>query len=974
MTYPAYPTRKNNNSGCWLSAVITFCLVILLVVAGLFLPPFDLYNRLFGEEYTILAQPGDTVATEDNGLQIAAAENFVSEDFGVQPGSIARQIFDAGTAENAPWLTAARSSLPQELALQTPLYTLKTNQDDVPGTLILSLAQPAGINADVLDVYGWYSSETGGRWHFLPAQPVGNRLEVITDTMPDAVAVFQAAPPLSAHVLLAYDVTRILTPEVAQVTTMVAPAGLQPTLNGKITGSLAPGFVTNSTYMVAPVIRNFADPRAVDIETVTSILSNAALRRTHIAELTAIASGSGFDGVWIDYRGIPLEQRDNFSLFIQELNSSLRNFGLLLGVVVPAAENTSGIWETGAYDWRAIGANSEFVQINLGINPRWFTPGTNQPIEALLRWTKGEISRYKVLLGLSAQSVREIDNTLTTIGYDEGLAGLGNVQIEAPKISATGSIEPGTELRAYLDGMDALAGIDTVINTPYIDYLNTDKSLLARVWLTTGAALRFRMDSTIPFALGGVAFYDLLSDDIADNVLSAIADYSTNLPAAPSPADLVLRWRIEGSAGLIGEKTTGINEDLIVTLAAPDGNYAINVVVEGNGQDIESPRTGVQVAQFRPTETPTPLPTATPTLIPSPTPTNAPIVPTAPAVANNNAGGAAPVSNQAAPSGSGFAANRPGSGSIALGQFEYGGHVSSATSGRAIVAMQRAGMTWMKVQIRFYRGNNSVPTDQIGAAHASGFKILIGTVGNPIELLGGGESYLQEYAAWVGNIAAAGADAIEVWNEPNLDREWPEGQISGGGYARMLQMAYGAIKSANPNTIVISGAPAPTGAEAAYPGKVVNDDRFLRELVAAGGLNWMDCLGVHYNEGIVPPSQTGGDPRGEYYTRYFQSMLNVYSGAVGGQRPLCFTELGYLTPEGYPPLDPYFAWAENVTLAQQAAWLAQAAAISSQSGKVRLMIVWNIDYQRYDTDPQAGFAIIRPDGGCPACDALAAAR
>lgn len=965
MTYPAYPPRKNNNAGCWLSGLVTLCLVILLVVAGLFLPPFDLYNRLFGEEYTLLKQVGDSVATSDNGLQIAAAEDFADDNFGINPGMMARQSFEAGTAENIPWLAAARRSLPPELALQTPVYTLKTNQA-VPGMLVLSLARPAGIDPDVLDVYGWYSDDTGGRWHFLPAQPVGNRLETTLDQLPDAVAVFQAAPPVSPHVLLAYDVTSILTPETAQVATMIAPAGLQPTLDGKITGSLAPGFVTNSTYMVMPVIRNFADPRAIDTQTVTTIISSSTLRRTHVEELTAIASGSGFDGVFIDYRGIPMEQRDNFSLFIQELNASLKNFGLLLGVVVPVAENTAGIWETGAYDWRAIGTHSDFVQINPGINPRLFTPDANQPIEALLRWTKGEISRYKVLLGLSVLSVREIDDAVTPIGYDEGLAGLGDVKVEAPKISDTGSIEPGTEIRAYLDGMDALAGVDTVINTPYIDYLNHDNSPLARVWLTTGDALRFRMDSTVPFALGGVAFYDLLSDDIAENILNTIADFTTGLPAAPAPADLVLHWRIEGSEGLVGEATTGINEDLFITLAAPDGNYAINVVVQSSGQQIESPRTGVQVAQFRPTATPTPLPTATPTPIPSPTPTNAPIIPTA---------GAAPGGGQqAAPSGGGFAANAPGSGSIVAGQFEYGGHVSSATSGRAIVAMQRAGMHWMKVQVRFYRGNNAVPTGEIGAAHANGFKVLIGTVGNPIELLGGGDNYLQEYTAWLGSIAAAGADAIEVWNEPNLDREWPEGQISGGAYARMLQMAYGAIKSANGNTMVISGAPAPTGAEAAYPGKVVNDDRFLRELVAAGGLQWMDCLGAHYNEGIVPPNQTSGDPRGEYYTRYFQSMLNVYAGIVGGQKPICFTELGYLTPEGFPPLDPYFGWAANVTLAQQSAWLAQAAAIASQSGRVRLMIIWNIDYQRYDSDPQAGYAIIRPDGSCPACDALAAAR
>jgi hypothetical protein len=174
--------------------------------------------------------------------------------------------------------------------------------------------------------------------------------------------------------------------------------------------------------------------------------------------------------------------------------------------------------------------------------------------------------------------------------------------------------------------------------------------------------------------------------------------------------------------------------------------------------------------------------------------------------------------------------------------------------------------------------------------------------------------------------------------------------------------------------MVISGAPAPTGAEGAYPGKVMNDDRWVGELVAAGGAQWMDCLGAHYNEGIVGPSQTVGDPRDNYYTRYFPGMLNTYWNLIGGQRPICFTELGYLTPEGFPPLPSYFSWAQNVTLQQQAAWLAEAAAIASQSGKVRLMIVWNIDFTAYGSDPQAGYAIIRPDGGCPACEALARAR
>jgi hypothetical protein len=233
---------------------------------------------------------------------------------------------------------------------------------------------------------------------------------------------------------------------------------------------------------------------------------------------------------------------------------------------------------------------------------------------------------------------------------------------------------------------------------------------------------------------------------------------------------------------------------------------------------------------------------------------------------------------------------------------------------------------------------------------------------------------MDQFASFLGGVAGMGPDAIEVWNEPNLDREWPTGQISGATYADLLRRAYQAIKGANGSVMVISGAPAPTGAEGAYPGQVVNDDHWIQQMIDAGGLQYMDCLGAHYNEGIVDPSQRSGDPRDGYYTRYFFGMLDTYWNLIGGQKPICFTELGYLTPEGYPPLPGFFSWAQNVTLQQQAAWLAKAAALASQSGRVRLMIVWNVDFTTYGSDPQAGYAMVRANGSCPACDAMAAAR
>jgi hypothetical protein len=944
-----------SNSGCsTVVAIVTALAVFLMVAAGLFLPPFSLYDRLFGVQYVRLEAVQDVAGTADNSLRVSASQPGV----GVALDTTSLYSFLSASDAEAGWIAAARAAVPAHLALQSSVYRLQTDAS-ANVTFTYDLALPAAASPDVIDVYGF--DEGAGRWVFLPSNRQGERV-VAQGPAVDYLALFQAAP-LQPVVVIEYEVTQLLTPQVAALADIVAPAGLQPTLAGTLTGSLAPGFAMDAAYAVMPVVRDYADPRAIDTETVAAILGNSSLRAEHARQLASLAAG-GFDGVWLDYRGIPAEQRANLSVFVRLLAERFRAANIRLGVIVPPAVFSDGQWDTGAYDWRVIGEAADYVQINVPIAPLGYLGGGDASVEAMLRYAVGHVDRSKIVLGMSVRSVRDIQGTLSLVGYDEGLAGLGNVVVTAEQVTENGIVQPGSTIRARLDGRPAIAGVDTRINTPYVDYLDAQGNPAARIWLTTSDALRYRLGVGTAFALAGAGFDDLLHDDLAQGISAAVEDYRQQLPLLPSPTDLVLQWRIEGTNGLLQEVNTALGAELVTTLNAPDGNYAVNVAVVGTGAETNvSVRSGAAVAMFAPTPTPTPLPTPTPTPIPTATFTPAPIIATAAPVGGGFGG-------------SNFGAVAPGAGSIRLGQFEYGGHVTSAGSTRAMEAMRRAGMTWMKVQMRYTPGANAAEAaGYISAAQSNGFKILIGTVGNPQDLANGGDNYVAQYVNWLATIASMGPNAIEVWNEPNLSREWPEGQISGVAYANMLQRAYSAIKRTNPSVIVISAAPGPTGAENAYPGQVMNDDRWLSEVVAAGGLGYTDCVGIHYNEGIVPPSSSGGDPRDNYYTRYFSGMVDRYWNIIGGQKPLCFTELGYLSPEGFSvPLDPYFAWAQNVTVAQQAAWLAQAAALSSQSGKVKMMIVWNVDFSNFGTDPMGGYAMIRPDGSCPACDALAAAR
>lgn len=921
-----------------------------LLIIGLMLPPFSLPDRLFALQYSQLNADNPSLAV-GSGFSVSVPAESNAADVGMKVSALpwtADEMEEGDTLRSS--IKWAMDSRPPYLAPQSPLYVLDTRGDS-PQRLQFTFAQPANVsNANVLSLYGW----DGQNWRFVPAKKSGGKLHGVASFSAQAIAIFQAiaSPPI---LMVSQELMQELDPGVAALATIVSPAGLRPTRLGSLTGNLAPGGDAESNYLYMPVLRNFDDPRATDPGLIGRLIEHDTTRDSHVAQISLLAAYNDFHGVFIDYRDLPRDARDNFSRFVDQLSAELHGQGLLLGLVVPADNESAG--EADAYDWRALGDAVDFFKLGASIAPAHHGAGNEALVTSLLRRAVNQVDRYKILLGLSAQNLREHEGSFAGIGFAAAFSGLGDVALEAETTSETGSVEPGTSLRASLKGHSVVPGYDDSLKTGYLDILTETEGSAARIWLTDGASLRRRMDQTLPFGLAGVAVDDLLSDNLFPGLIGAVRNYLAQMPPPESIGGWSLRWSLARHDRLLDEAITGLNETLDLTLVAPDGNYAINAAVINSEGESVSQRAGAALPLFAATATPTPTPTPTPA--PTPTAPPAPVLVVAPVT--NERDTSAPSDN--------FAAVVPPAGSINI---EIGGHVTAAGSQRAINAMRAAGMTWMKIQARFDWRNPPDMGREIRIARDNGFKILVGTVGRPQELEQGGQSYVDSYTDWLARIAGHGADAIEVWNEPNLDREWPRGQISGVAYARMLKLAWGKIKAVNRGTLVISAAPAPTGVSD-RPEQVMPDNRWLREMVDGGGLDYLDCVGAHYNEGIVPPSQTSGDPRGDnYYTRYFYGMLNGYISIT--RRPICFTELGYLTAEGYPALSDYFSWADNVTVQQQAAWLAEAAALASQSGQVRLFIVWNVDLTHYGADPQAGYAIVRPDGSCPACDALARAR
>ncbi len=189
--------------------------------------------------------------------------------------------------------------------------------------------------------------------------------------------------------------------------------------------------------------------------------------------------------------------------------------------------------------------------------------------------------------------------------------------------------------------------------------------------------------------------------------------------------------------------------------------------------------------------------------------------------------GGQPVPQPTAAPGQPTAAPVPTSAPTPTGSFELGGQVQDFSRPDL---MRQARMTWVKKQVRYNLGDDpNAQAGMINNVRGQGFRILLSVVGDKGQLGSGGAGYMDQFAGYLAGLARLGPDAIEVWNEMNLDREWPNGQISPTMYTQMLSKAYGQIKGANPSVMVISGAPSPTGAEGAFGQAAVwNDDRVHR--------------------------------------------------------------------------------------------------------------------------------------------------
>ncbi len=318
-------------------------------------------------------------------------------------------------------------------------------------------------------------------------------------------------------------------------------------------------------------------------------------------------------------------------------------------------------------------------------------------------------------------------------------------------------------------------------------------------------------------------------------------------------------------------------------------------------------------------------------------------------------------------------------------------HVDNKTGGRDADLVRDLGFGWIKQEIPWAEMMHS-RGDQydwfrsegvVKLAEERGLKLLARLGAPPgwasAEAPPGLPVAPDDFADFCGALAehfAGRIAAYEVWNEPNLAREWNGQMPDPAGYVQLLKPCYLAIKQADPNAIIISAGLATTdcGVECAS----MPDMEFYQRMYEAGAAPYFDMLGAHapgyMNAPEVSPDETQADEFLQSRVWTFRHVEDVRALMVANgdeDKQIAITEMGWTSD--LRPDSPY-AW-HAVTEAHKAEYLVRAYqyAQANWSPWIGLMsAIYIADPEWTEADEQYWWAITRPTAPGEPADVLPA--
>jgi hypothetical protein len=214
--------------------------------------------------------------------------------------------------------------------------------------------------------------------------------------------------------------------------------------------------------------------------------------------------------------------------------------------------------------------------------------------------------------------------------------------------------------------------------------------------------------------------------------------------------------------------------------------------------------------------------------------------------------------------------------------------------------------------------------------------------------------------------------AYELWNEPNLAREWRGTDLSAEKFVELIKQGSSGVREGDPEAIIISGAPAVTGIDDGLD--AIDDRKFLQGMLNADVADLVDAIGAHPYGAANPPDERATDSthlRSSYNTHpsfFFLDTIEDYHQLLtqaGIAKPIWITEFGWPSIEKFGNVDTEgWDYARDVTEQDQAAYLLHAIQLGRERAWIGPMIIWNINVAPLlgPDRSESAYGLIRPNG------------
>ena len=559
--------RRQPGSGAWAYGVIG-----VLIIVALMLPPVSLLQRLGIIGYVTINAENNT-ASHSDGLTLTVNPATFDGRLRVRLDSVPREDLLMGNAGSA--LKDAVAALPAYLKVKSPLYQIQTRGDTGQPVTIDVLMPNNAEPWETLDLYTW----TGESWEWVGSELHTEMAEhehisaQVTD-VPDNLVVVQAEA-------ITTTVSTFLEPgddlaSAAGLLDEVNPTGLLLGTSGDFVGDpnslLQP--VEGDGYAVMPTLRNWVPGASANLGLLSDLLTMPEISKAHIANIVQLCVERGFAGVDVDYRGVTLEARDEYSEFIGALASALHAEGLRLTVVVKSPTPTNGGWDTGGYDWAAIGSAADAVKVPFPVDPAAYVEMGEA--QRLLDWATAQVSRHKLHMLVSSLSVELSSAQIDHISLERALAPFG----EVIALDDVTQVEPGSQVKFGFSGRLLSITPQAASGTYRLEY-EADDGGIHSVWLGTATNLTVKLGWARRYHLGGVAVSDMLASGNSAGIVDAVAGYrSGSVPPAAPGLDVV--WTISSAGVAVGQQVSPLTDPGYTWMVAvTTGTYTVNATVAG---------------------------------------------------------------------------------------------------------------------------------------------------------------------------------------------------------------------------------------------------------------------------------------------------------------------------------------------------------------------------------------------------------